>query len=316
VLGLGLLLIGGSGLGYLIYQPVFLFVLRGVHGVGWAAFNTGGAVLAAAIAPAARRGEALGYIAATQNLAMAVLPATALGLLGLMGFGGVFGLIAATGLLGVVVVLLIPRQRSAVGRGGPLGFWEGLVERGAVLPLALQSLSMLAYPALSIFIALYAVERQIAVDSLILYFLASGAATVVAVNIGGRLSDRFGPGWVIAGGAVATATGLLLIAIASNIIVLTLGGVVAGFGMSASSPSMMALAIDRSHPDRRGAALATYSMAFQIGQGGGAALSGLLTSTVGWAAMYALTALPAAGILVLVAANWHATVRPTGPTGG
>jgi MFS family permease len=310
VLGLGLLTLGASGLGYLTYHPVLLFSVRAVHGIGWAAFNTGAAVLVARMAPPARRGEALGYVAVTQNVAMALVPALALWLLGLVGFAGVFLLTAASGFLAALAVLAMPRQPSERPAPSSHGFWGGLLEPGAILPSILQVLITLSYPALSIFVPLYAVELGIPVEMLIYYFLVYGASTVAAGNLCGRWSDRVGRGWTIALGAAALGLGLILIAQASDIVGLCLTGALAGFGMSGATPTVMALAIDRTPPDRRGAALATYSMAFQVGQGAGAPLSGLLIGVVGYSSMFALMGLSTAVILVLLARYWGVAARP------
>jgi predicted MFS family arabinose efflux permease len=72
----------------------------------------------------------------------------------------------------------------------------------------------------------------------------------------------------------------------------------------------MALAIDRSRPDKRGAAMANYSMAFQMGDGGGALLWGLLIAAVGYQTTYVLAALPAVAGLLILARNWRETGAP------
>jgi predicted MFS family arabinose efflux permease len=92
--------------------------------------------------------------------------------------------------------------------------------------------------------------------------------------------------------------------------VLTLGGALTGFGLAATAPSVMALTIDRSRPERRGAALATLSMAFQLAYGGGSVLWGFLMESIGYSATYAVAALAAVPTLILLARNWAATNRP------
>src|SRR5687768_5018956 len=45
VMAVGTFALGLSSLGYLIYQPIWLFTVRSVHGLAWAGYNTGAKVL-------------------------------------------------------------------------------------------------------------------------------------------------------------------------------------------------------------------------------------------------------------------------------
>jgi MFS family permease len=307
--GLGLLGLGISGLAYLIYHPVILFLVRGFHGVAWAGFNTGANVLVSWIAPAARRGEALGYFSASQHLASAILPGAALWLLAGVGFGGVFVLSGICGFVAAAAMLAMPPQPHRPAAARTEGFWRSLVLMDAMLPASLQFLTKLVLTAVTLFIPLYAIERGIALESLALYYLAHGGSTIVAVSVCGRWSDRAGRGSMIAVGAVATALGMLVTAQATEIISLSVGGALSGFGLAATTPSIMALTIDRSRPERRGAALATLSMAFQLAYGGGSMLWGLLMEQVGYSTTYALAALTATPTLLLLARYCAATNR-------
>jgi MFS family permease len=307
VLGLGALAMGLAGFGYLVYNAAILLAVRAVHGVAWAGYNTGANVLLARIAPAERRGEAVGYYVTAQGVAFAAVPATALWLLGPLGFGGVFLLTAASGLLTAAAVLAMPKQAQPPAPASKDGFWRGLVEPSAVLPCALDFLGKLPYAATSVFIPLYATFRGIAVESLLYYFLACGLAGLAVRGWFGGLSDRIGRGWTIALGTLLSVVGLLLMAQAANIVTLALAGVLCQIGQAAAAPAVLALAIDRSRPERRGAAMATYSLAFQIAAGGGGLVWGTLIETLGYQEMYLTAALaPLLGLLLLIR-FWRAT---------
>lgn len=309
VLGLSTLVLGLAGLGYFVYHVALLLAVRAVHGVGWAGYNTGLNTLLARVAPAARRGEAVGYMATAQGIAMAVVPAAALWLLGGIGFTGIFLLSAAAGGLATLCVVLMPRQPRTAAPPHAGRFWHGLVERTALLPSALQFLTMLPQSPSMTFVPLYATFRGIAVEALPAYFLGYGISSVATRVFFGRWSDRVGRGWTLAVGAAISAVGLLLLAQATEIVVLTAGGVLIGFASAANSPATMALAIDRSREERRGAAMATFSMAFQLADGGGALLFGLLIGAAGYQAMYYAAMLAPIATLLVLARNWRATNR-------
>jgi MFS family permease len=315
VMAIGTLVLGAAGASYLMYQAVVLLLVRAIHGVAWAGYNTGANVLVARVAPPARRGEAVGYFTTAQGVAYAVMPAVALWLLSLVGFTGVFLVSSGAGLLAAAAVWVMPSQPQGPAQARSESFWAGLVERSALLPSALELLTKLPTSATSIFIPLYATFRGIAVESLVFYFLAVGIASVATRGLFGSWSDRMGRGWVTALGALGGVLALLLLSQAADIVVLTVGGALSGAATAASGPTVMALAIDRSRPDRRGAAMATYSMAFQLAQGGGALLWGVLIEAVGYTATYLVAALAPLAALVLIAKSWRAMAAPSKAAG-
>jgi MFS family permease len=99
---------------------------------------------------------------------------------------------------------------------------------------------------------------------------------------------------------------LILLGQAVDAKLLTAGGVLFGLATAGTKPVIMALAMDRSRPDRRGAAMATYSMAFQLGQGSGSLLIGVLIETIGYDAMYLAATVPAL-VTLLVVRGWVGT---------
>jgi MFS family permease len=299
--------LGVTGFGYLIYHAAVLLVVRAAHGMAWSGYNTGSNVLVARIAPPDRRGEAVGYYVMAQGIAYASVPAIALWLLGPLGFTGIFLLVGVSGLLTAGAALALPRQPRAPTPPAVEGFWRSLVEPSALLPCALDFLTKLPNTATTVFIPLYATSRGIAVESLLIYYLVVGAAGLATRGWLGGWSDRMGRGRAIALGAATSAVALLLMSQAANVMTMTLAGVLFGFGQAAAGPAVMALAIDRSRPERRGAAMATYSLAFQVAAGGGGLVWGALIETLGYPEMYFAAALaPLAGLLLLLRC-WRAT---------
>lgn len=303
VLGLSLLASGLWSLGYLVYHVAVLFAVRVFHGLSWAAYVTSGNVALSAIAPRARRGEAVGYYLTAYSVAAAVVPSIAVGLLGALGFGGVFALCAGFALAGAACVLAMPRQprQAAPARES---FWAGLIEPSALLPCVLEILSRMHQPAMLVFIPLYALARGISGEGLASYYLVYGAANLAMRAVFGRWSDRVGRGWTIAAGAVLAASAMVALALATGVAALLAAAVLGACGAAASGPSVMALAIDRAPPERRGAAMGTYSMAFQAAQGIGAILCGYLIELVGYQATFLLAALPPLAALLLLAWRW------------
>lgn len=309
VLGISTLILGFAGATYILYQVVLLLAVRAIHGIGWAGFNTSTNVLLSRVTPAARRGEGVGYFMMAQGSAVAFLPACALWLLGYVGYAGVFCISAAGGLLAAAATLALPGQPRQHQQPASGGFSRGLVERSALLPSTLHFLTQLAQPATAGFLPLYALARGIPIESLLYYYLAAGVASVSARGLFGAWSDRIGRGCSVTIGIVVAAAGLLILSQAADILTLTVGGVLAGFGTSATTAPLITMAMDRSPPERRGAAMASYSMAFQLADGGGSLLCGVLIETAGFSPMYLVVALASVVSLLLIARNWRAMTQ-------
>jgi predicted MFS family arabinose efflux permease len=67
----------------------------------------------------------------------------------------------------------------------------------------------------------------------------------------------------------------------------------------------MALGMDLADPRRRGAAMATFSLSFQMGNGIGSVMAGSLITLVGYQGMYAGSIVVLVCGLGLALANWR-----------
>jgi MFS family permease len=87
---------------------------------------------------------------------------------------------------------------------------------------------------------------------------------------------------------------------ADSVLTLTIAGSIFAFGTTFISPVAMALAIDRSDPQRRGAAMATYSLGYQLGFGLGSLMWGILISAAGFPAPFLVGLVSMAGIAFII----------------
>lgn len=312
VLALGLLVLGLGGAGLVLPAIGLIFLANAVRGIGWAALNTGAATLLAHIAPPARRAEAAGYLGMFQNAATAVSSPLAIWLVGLAlaSFNLVFGVAVAAALLAAAIARGIAGPAAAKpahrpSQSGPRALAR-LLDRDVALPMFLQTCLILSYPALNSFVVLYAPRVGLGQSSVIWYFLANGLTAVATRLALGRVQDRAGRGTSTALGFAIVMAAIGLMIAANSTAVLVLSGVVYAIGYSLASAGLTALAIDMANPARRGAAMATYSMANQLGSGVGAAAAGAIIEAAGYRVMYLTTLVPG---LVGLAALWLARRR-------
>jgi MFS family permease len=92
----------------------------------------------------------------------------------------------------------------------------------------------------------------------------------------GALSDRIGRKWLIAGGQLTQAAGLLAIAAGDTAPVWAAGSVLLGGGTAMAYPTLIAAVGDVAHPAWRGAAVGVYRLWRDVGFAVGAVLAGVL----------------------------------------
>jgi MFS family permease len=99
----------------------------------------------------------------------------------------------------------------------------------------------------------------------------------------GALSDRIGRKWLIAGGQLTEAVGLLTIALGDTFTTWAIGSALFGAGTAMAYPTLIAAIGDVAHPSWRGAAVGVYRLWRDLGFAVGAVLAGVLAD------LYSLT---------------------------
>jgi predicted MFS family arabinose efflux permease len=284
VMLIGMATLAFSSVAYLAQSLVALFGVRIIHGTGWAAYNSGGHTMVGRLAPPVRRGEASGVYNLMPALAQMIMPAVGLAVLAATDFEAPFLLAAAMAVGGLFAIPLVVGRKSEREQKAatPLPASRTLLERGAILPMVIEMMFTSVQALFLIYPPLFALDRGIPIEQLTLYYPVVGVTLVVSRGALARLSDRVGRGPVLIGGASLAIAGLLVGAFANDVLTLAIAGILWALAASVASPTAMALAIDRAEPGRMGAAMATYSLGFQLGLGGGAALWGLLISQIGF----------------------------------
>jgi MFS family permease len=261
-------------------------------------------------APPQRRGEASGYYSGVQASGTILLPAVALWLIDAPfgGFNVVFlvaiGLAAIGAGAGSVLATHAP-QPAHDRRAVPSGPWWreilNVLDREIILASILSFASHVSFPAVASFLVLYA--RQIYIDNLGWFFVASGTTSLLARPLLGKVSDRIGRRRALLACFILQAVALTLLAYSSSLAGLIVPGMLYMVGLAMASSTTLAIAMEQAKPERRGRAMATFSVALPLSNGVGALLCGGLVQWLGFFWMYIAAAAFAGGGLLITIAN-------------
>lgn len=112
----------------------------------------------------------------------------------------------------------------------------------------------------------------------------------MAQLVTGAWSDRVGRKWLIAGGMVTQAIGIVVIVVATGFVGFALGCALLGLGTAMVYPTLLAAIGDVAHPSWRASAVGVYRLWRDLGYAVGAVLAGLTADAFGLAAALWLVA--------------------------
>ncbi len=260
-----------------------LFILRAVHGFTWGFVTTGAGTIAADVVPPPRRGEGLGYYGLSNTLAMAVGPGLGLYILNLYGFSPLFSASFAVAAAGLIFVAGIT-YRENKSQGKIKISLDSFLEPRVFSLSAILFFVAVVYGGIVSFITLYG--KELGVNNAGTFFLAYALTLVVVRPIAGRAFDKNGPGLIMAVGFGAVSLSFVLLFAAHGNVMFLLSAVAMGIGFGTVHPTIMAMAINRVAPYRRGAANGTIFSAFDLGIGIGSIILGFVSKMIGLSYMY------------------------------
>ncbi len=268
-----------------------LIPLRVVNGAVMAFFATGNTTLVADLAPVHRRGETMGYLNFVNTAVQIYAPWAGLLLADRAGLH-VYWIVATLAMVGCSLLALATPEAKRVKRvPGPL------ICREALLPFAVFACLTTGYSTFVAFLQPYAAEG---IGNAGLWFAVLGIAMLFVRINAGMLSDRFGRVAVIVPGIALVALGLVLLGLLQFTAAFYAAAVVIGTGFAACHTALSALTIDRVKPNQRGAAIAQFLMAWDVGQAMGTIPMGVLVGMTDFGAAFVAGGIIAAGAIPIL----------------
>ena len=306
-----LLVISTLGMGLAISSyalttdPAVLIVLRILHGVFFAMSTTVNMAIIPSIVPKTQVGEAICYFGLSQSLAMAIGPAFGLWLARLGDFS--FTFLVAAGLCVAGGLLAIPFKLTDEETAGPRhkGIKLSDVIVPACLPFTMIEITIAAVAGIeSSMMALYAATQGIA--NIGWYFTISAVTVCLCRLVLGKIIDQKGT-FAVYPGLALMIVGLLLLWLQQGPWMFALAAVIKTVGTNLAKPALQAAAVKSVTPDRRGAAVSTYYIGTDLGQGTSPMIGGGIVDRNGgdYGMLFMLFSLP----LALAGAAYYAITR-------
>jgi len=286
----------------------WLYAIRAVQGLGFAAFFVSVGTLVVTVVPDAQRAQGLSVWGAGVLITQAVAPLAAEQVLEVGSFAHVYWAAAGACVAAALVCLALPAQRPEEAVPTPL---LTLLRKPAVSVglLALMSGS-LGFGTIYSFLSAFT-ERE-GLGPVGPFFAAYTVGSLAVRIVGGRWADRIDrrlvivPALVLSAAAIAS---LWLVTAGWHLIVV---GVLYGAGSGFAYPALMAFVVDQAEPAARARAVALDNWSFTIGMLIAATLFGPAAEAVSMRVAFVGVGVFGAGTaLALLALRLPRADRPT-----
>lgn len=290
LLCLGLILYGiGTALYFLASTMPLLYAVRLLQGFGFGMASTATGSIAAAIIPAARKGEGLGYYALSLSIASAVGPFIGIHVYQSGGMAPVLllSLVCSIVTLLLMLFLTVPKLAQAPQRRGNGHAFQlsQFIEYRSLPISAIAVLVGIGYASLLAFLASYLSRIQL--STMGSFFFIVYAMTILASRpFAGKLFDVKGQNAVMVPLFLLFAAGLVLLAFSHTAWMILAAGILIGLGYGNFPPMGNAIALRGVPPERIVLATSTFFCGTDIGIGMGPFLLGLLLPFLGFHGLY------------------------------
>jgi MFS family permease len=293
--GRRILLCGGSllvGLSTLAYTQVDavgpLVVLRLLTGIGEAAVFVGAATAVQDMAPEHRRGEAASYFSLALYSGLALGPALGEHLAD--SSGGYHRVWLVAGLAALTAAALGLGTPHIPVRDAPRP--TSLLHPAALGPGLVLMLGLLPFTGFAAFLAIYGPDIGLH-DTGPVFF--AYATVILAIRLfGAKLPDRLGWRRASTIALAAVVFGALVVAVWASVIAVWIAAAALGVGMSLLYPALFSAALEGVPDHERSQAVGTFSLFFDLSQGIGAPLLGVVVALSSERPAFAVSALIAA----------------------
>jgi len=259
-----------------------LFAIRIFQGAAYSFFATASYAYIAAVAPADRRGEALGVFGLSFFLPTAIGGWLGEWVIGWAGFHGLFLSATIIAFLSGIFPLGM-REPGVASRLSPSSLLEFLT-RPYFIPNSAGFLFGMAFGSLFTFLPVFLMIRKI--SSLGVFLFVYALSVIGTRTFARKLADRMPRERLCLVSLLLLGAGILAVPFIAGPAGLAIVAMVSGTGHGFLFPSLAALILDRAGKEKGGMAMAMFTGAFDMGLVIGAAAFGFVAEHMGYSAMF------------------------------
>ncbi len=287
-----------------------LTALAVVRGLGFGVAVVGSAILVAELAPASRRGEAIGYLSLCSSVPNVVGPAAGLWLLERAGFRPVFALTGAAALVAASVAWRLRAADAPPASGDHVPLWHVFQRRGLLTYSVALTVLSATYGGIISFAPL--VLQSTGMGSATAFFLVYGIGRGVARWLGGAGTDRFGSRAIALPGLGLALLGLGLLAASQAAPFVLVAAALYGLGSGMTQSAILVGLLAGADPAETRLVSTVWNLALDLGVSAGGAGLALVAATQGYDGVLRVLPLCAAGAVVILASAPRPATAPTG----
>ncbi len=299
-----------AAVAYLLPERIgpWFYALRALQGVCFAAAFAASSTLAAELAPADRRAQALGIFGVSTLLTHAIAPALGEEIVHRGGFHALFLTAAVCTLVPIPLLGGVPsRPRTPISP--LLGTMRLSATHGMIF--LTMALTGMGFGAVNTFVPTFVRAHDL---GRVGFFYGSYSLTAVLTRVvGGGLSDSRGRRAIVLPALLAFASSIFVLALVQNVWMLVFAGLLFGAAQGMSYPTLQAFLIDVTPWNQLGRSQAYFNGAFNLGVMTSAFLFGVVADNFGQRFMFCLAAVtPLLAAMVFHLGSPRAVAAPRG----
>lgn len=278
---------------YFVHLNVnFLILNRLLNGITVGIISTIVSTVVVFSLPASRKGEGISYFAISTALATGIGPFIGLVLSQDSNFDMIFSLSLLLGIFSLVIAFFLKFPATyKTEKNNKKGIKISDFVEPKVMPIAINIFFMtFCFSGIVSYLNIYALELGL-IDTASFFFMVYTVFVLISRPFTGRIMDKKGANIIIYPALIIYGVGLLLLSSVNSSFTLLLVGALVALGFGNISSITQAIAIHLAEPHRVGLATATFFIFYDLGNGFGPSIIGLIIPAAGYSGLYVILGL-------------------------
>lgn len=270
----------------------FLILNRLLNGITVGIISTIVSTVVVFSLPASRKGEGISYFAISTALATGIGPFIGLVLSQNSNFDMIFSLSLLLGIFSLVIAFFLKFPATyKTEKNNRKGIKISDFVEPKVMPIAIIIFFMtFCFSGIVSYLNIYALELGL-IDAASFFFMVYTVFVLISRPFTGRIMDKKGANIIIYPALIIYGVGMFLLSSVNSNFTLLLVGALVALGFGNISSITQAIAINLAEPHRVGLATATFFIFYDLGNGFGPSIIGLIIPATGYSGLYVILGL-------------------------